>query len=227
MNTDGKWVVTFTLLAWLCLAVTLAGPVREVSALALAATVWILTALALVACWKITAIKIWALHVDLRWLIMLHLTRFIAGAYFLVLCGRGELPCAFATRAGWGDIIVAVFALAVLVAMRAAFAKALLLVWNAVGLLDIIFVVFSALQFGSREWHSMYALRELPLSLLPTFLVPLIIASHVLIFVLAGATAKCEVKNCRWCPAWYSPIANRQLARGMGGEGFEPPTLSV
>ena len=34
----------------------------------------------------------------------------------------------------------------------------------------------------------MHALRELPLSLLPTFLVPLIIASHVLIFAPAGAS---------------------------------------
>ena len=57
------------------------------------------------------------------------------------------------------------------------------LVWNTLGLIDIIFVAFSALRFGLRDWQSMAALRALPLSLLPTFLVPLIIASHVLIFV--------------------------------------------
>ena len=67
--------------------------------------------------------------------------------------------------------------------MRTEFAKTLLLIWNTIGLIDIIFVVFSALRFGLQDWQSMHALRELPLSLLPTFLVPLIIASHLLIFV--------------------------------------------
>jgi hypothetical protein len=63
-----------------------------------------------------------------------------------------------------------------------------LLIWNTLGLIDIIFVVFSALQFGLKEWQSMHLLRELPLSLLPTFLVPLIIASHVLIFARLART---------------------------------------
>lgn len=62
------------------------------------------------------------------------------------------------------------------------------------GFVDIIFVVFSALRFGLRDWQSMHPLRELPLSLLPTFLVPLIIVSHVLIFVRLTASAKVESK---------------------------------
>jgi hypothetical protein len=93
------------------------------------------------------------------------------------------LPCGFARPAGWGDIVVAILALAVLGAMRIEFAKPLLLTWNTLGLIDIVFVVFSALRFGLQDWQSMHGLRELPLSLLPTFLVPFIIASHVLIFV--------------------------------------------
>jgi hypothetical protein len=126
---------------------------------------------------------VWALNVDVRWLVLFHVTRLFAGAYFLLLCQRGQLPCGFARPAGWGDIVVAVLALAVLGATRTHFAKTLLLIWNTLGLIDIIFVVFSALRFGLKDWQSMHALRELPLSLLPTFLVPLIIASHVLIFV--------------------------------------------
>jgi hypothetical protein len=175
--------VTLVLLAWLCFAVGLAGWFHNASAPAVAATVWTLTALVLIACWKIGPISAWTLNVDLRWLLLFHLTRLVAGVYFLVLCWRGELPCAFARPAGWGDIIVAVLALAVIAVMRTEFAKTLLLFWNTIGLIDIVFVVFSALRFGLRDWQSMHALRELPLSLLPTFLVPLIIASHVLIFV--------------------------------------------
>lgn len=183
MKDNSRRVVTLVLLGWLCFAVGLANWFHDARAPAVAVTVWTLTALALFACWKISPIRKWALNVDVRWLVLLHVTRLFAGAYFLVLCQCGQLPCGFARTAGWGDMVVAVLALAVLCATRTQFAKPLLLTWNTLGLIDIIFVVFSALRFGLNDWQSMHALRELPLSLLPTFLVPLIIASHVLILV--------------------------------------------
>ena len=182
-NDNRNRSVILLLLGWLCVAIGLAGWFRNASAPAVAATVWILTALVLLACWQIAFIRTWALNVDLRWLVLFHLTRLFAGVYFLLLCQEGQLPCGFASRAGWGDIIVAVLALTVVVVMRSQFGKTLLLIWNALGLIDIVFVVFSALRFGLADWQSMHALRELPLGLLPTFVVPLIIASHILIFV--------------------------------------------
>ena len=183
MNDNPNRVVTLVLLGWLCFAVGLASWFHDASAPVVAATVWILTVLVLLACWKISPIRVWVLNVDVRWLVLFHVTRLFAGAYFLVLCERVQLPCGFATPAGWGDIVVAVLALALVGAMRTQFAKTLLLIWNTIGLIDIIFVVFSAQRLGLKDWQSMHALRELPLSLLPTFLVPLIITSHVLIFV--------------------------------------------
>jgi hypothetical protein len=183
MKHNSSRVVTLILFGWLCFAVGLASWFHDSSALAVAATVWTLTALILLGCWKISPIRAWALNVDLRWLVLFHVTRLFAGAYFVMLCKRGQLPCAFAQPAGWGDMMVAVLALAIVGAMRNRFAKTLLLIWNTIGLIDIILVVSSALRFGLRDWQSMHTLRELPLSLLPTFLVPLIIASHILIFV--------------------------------------------
>jgi len=183
MNIRRTRFVTLVLVGWLCFAVGLSGWFNNASAQVVAATVWTLAALALIACWKIGPIKQWALNVDLRWVVLFHVSRLFAGAYFLVLCQRGELPCAFATRAGWGDIIVAVLALLVIGLMWTQFARTLLLIWNTIGLIDITFVVFSAIRFGLGHWQSMHALRELPLSLLPTFLVPVVITSHVLIFV--------------------------------------------
>jgi hypothetical protein len=183
MKDSSNRVVTLILLGWLCFAVGLAGWFHNATAQAVAATVWTLTAIALFACCRISPLRVWALNVDLRWLVLLHVTRVFAGAYFLVLCQRGQLPCGFARPAGWGDIVVAVLALAVLGATRTQFAKTLLFIWNTLGLIDITFVVLNALRFGLKDSQSMHALRELPLSLLPTFLVPLIIASHVLIFV--------------------------------------------
>ena len=183
MKDNSNRVVTLVLLGWLCFAVGLAGWFQNASALTVAATVWTLTALVLLACWKVRTIRVCVLNIDLRWLVVIHLTRLFAGAYFLVLCQRRLLPCAFATPAGWGDIVIGVLAVALVSSMHTQFAKTVLLSWNTLGLIDIVFVVSSVLRFGLIDWQSMHALRELPLSLLPTFLVPLIIASHVLIFV--------------------------------------------
>ena len=124
------------------------------------------------------------MKVDLRWLVILHLTRFV-GFYFFHLSSRGELPFAFAVSAGSGDIIVAALAVLLLV-LSDARNWSMLITWNTIGLTDILFVVMMALRLGLEDRQSMHALREFPLSLLPTFLVPLIIVSHVLIFFRAA-----------------------------------------
>jgi hypothetical protein len=162
----------------------LAGWTEKANAPAVAGLVWTLTALALLACWKVPTLKKWALTIELRWLVLLHLTRFI-GFYFFFLSSRGELPFAFAAPAGWGDIIVAALAV-LLLALSGARSWSLLIIWNTIGLTDILFVVMMALRLGLEDRQSMHALREFPLSLLPTFLVPVIIASHVLIFFRAS-----------------------------------------
>lgn len=82
MKGEGKFV-SFVLAAWLCfaLAVGVAGWFQPASAPVVALTVWTLTALVLLACWKIDPIRAWAAAVDLRWLVLLHTTRFV-GFYF-------------------------------------------------------------------------------------------------------------------------------------------------
>ncbi len=183
MNKEARPVV-FILATWLCLALAVgkAGWFRGASAPVVALTVWTLTAAALIACWKNGEVRAWWGTADLRNLIALHLTRFI-GLYFLFLCKRGDLPEGFALPAGIGDVLIAAGALIILVIPELIHSRAILLSWNVLGLIDIMFVVFTALRLGLRDWSSMAPLRTLPLSLLPTFLVPLIITSHVLIFI--------------------------------------------
>lgn len=125
----------------------------------------------------------WVETVDIRLVVALHLSRFV-GVYFLVLYQRGELPYAFAVPGGWGDIVVASLALVLLISMRPSSLRGrrLYFAWNVLGLIDILAVVATATVQGVARPESMQALLRLPLSLLPTFLVPLIIASHVLIF---------------------------------------------
>ncbi len=123
-------------------------------------------------------------------LVAVHLSRFI-GIYFLVLYGRGQLPYDFAVKGGWGDITVALGAVLLLAVPGLIERRALVLAWNVVGMLDIGFVVATAARLAAADPSSMRALLRLPLSLLPTFLVPLIIATHVWIFVrLRSAEAR-------------------------------------
>jgi hypothetical protein len=141
-----------------------------------------LTILALVATVAVPSVKAWVRALPLESFVALHLSRFV-GVYFLVLYGRGLLPFDFAVIGGWGDIVIATCALALLVlAQPMANRPKLVFAWNALGLLDILFVVLTAARMADRDPHSMGWLLVLPLSLLPTFLVPLIIASHILIF---------------------------------------------
>jgi hypothetical protein len=133
---------------------------------------------------------------DLRAIVALHLTRFV-GFYFLWLYGRGELPYRFAVPGGWGDIIVATTA-TILLASWSGFGgrRSVLFIWNLYGLADILFVVATAAAAGRAEPASMAALLRLPLSLLATFLVPLIIGSHLLIFAkLRGLAAPTAITN--------------------------------
>jgi hypothetical protein len=152
------------------------------------AVLWALVAAVLIAFWRSPAFRAWATGIDIRWLIAIHLTRFV-GFYFLYLYERGELPYAFAVPGGWGDIAVAVGAtVLLLIPPRSGAFRPAGVVWNVLGLLDILFVVATAARLAFADRDSMAAVTHLPLSLLPTFLVPLIIASHVIMLVrLLGA----------------------------------------
>jgi hypothetical protein len=132
--------------------------------------------------WLSKSFRDWLNALDLRMMVALHLTRFV-GFYFLWLYGRGELPYRFAVPGGWGDIIVATGAVIIL-ASWSSFGRRrpVLLVWNVYGLVDILFVVVTAATEAMAVPASMAALLRMPLSLLATFLVPLIISSHLFIF---------------------------------------------
>lgn len=124
----------------------------------------------------------WAAELDARSILVVHLTRFV-GFYFLLLHRRGELPYAFAVPGGWGDILVASLALLILLRVPAPEQRPHVLAgWNLLGFVDLLLVVGTAARLALADPGSMQALLRLPLSLLPTFLVPLLIASHVLLF---------------------------------------------
>jgi hypothetical protein len=132
---------------------------------------------------RFSGVRGWIDSIDLRALVLLHVSRFV-GIYFLILHQRGELPRAFAVPGGIGDIIVATMALPVALApLDPPLRRRAILIWNVVGFFDILMVIITATRLNLEHPGQLRALTYLPLSLLPTFLVPLIIATHVFIFV--------------------------------------------
>jgi hypothetical protein len=172
---------------WFGLAVA-AGHFRllqRLPALGVPGVIALLTAAVLYAYFRLPAVRQWFDSIDLRTLVLFHLTRFV-GIYFLVLYQRGELPRAFAIPGGIGDIIVATMALPVALApLDANLRLRAVVIWNVVGLIDILLVAATAARLNLASPGEMRALTSLPLSLLPTLLVPLIIATHAIIFARA------------------------------------------
>ena len=118
-------------------------------------------------------------------LVLFHLVRIAAGAYFLVLGSRGVLPREFTTPAGWGDILVGIAALWVLLRclpVRLSWQRIAFLIWNVAGLLDILGVLGNAARLYVRNPSFVDPFMSLPLAILPTFVVPIVLVSHVLLF---------------------------------------------
>lgn len=106
----------------------------------------------------------------------------IAGYVFIVLETHGILPALFALPAGYGDMLIG--ATASLAAMklatprrRTAFAA-----WQAAGIADLVMAVGLGTTARLLDPHSisMDAMTVLPLSLVPTFFVPLMLIFHVI-----------------------------------------------
>lgn len=143
-----------------------------------------LTALSLAALAFVPALRTWAECVPLRTLVLYHLVRFV-GIVFLVMAARGTLPAEWAVPAGWGDIAVAVAAIAVVFLALPVTNRGrwwAVLAWNTFGLIDILFVLGSAARLVRADPTTLEPLLRLPLGLLPTFIVPLVLVTHALIY---------------------------------------------
>lgn len=104
----------------------------------------------------------------------------IAGFVFLVLYAYGILPGQLALPAGWGDI--AIGATAPLVALKLADPrhKKSFIFWQFLGITDLVMAVGNGVtaQFINPHGISTGAMTVLPMSLIPTFAVPLFLILH-------------------------------------------------
>ncbi len=110
-----------------------------------------------------------------------------AGFGFLALYVHGVLPGAFAWSAGLGDMAIGLSApwLALAVARRPGFATSRrFVIWNLLGILDLVAAVSDAainrvLSTGAPGEITVGPMAELPLLLIPAYLVPLFLMLHV------------------------------------------------
>jgi hypothetical protein len=178
-------IVRFILWMWFGLALA-AGKLhwlQAISPFAVQGIVLGLTTFLLVLYFAVPPVRQRVDQLELRTLVLLHLTRFI-GVYFLVLHTRGELPRELAVPAGIGDIVVATMVLPVVFApLVPALRLRAITVWNVVGFLDLLMVIGTITRINLTDPARLRPFTELPLSLLPTFLVPILLASHIVIFV--------------------------------------------
>ncbi len=114
-------------------------------------------------------------HQALFWLTLPHAFRHIGMVFLVPGVVAQPLPNAFAMPAAYGDLAAGVLALLALIALRTGWAGAVALVWlfNIVGTVDFLNAlrhVEVAPAFGAA-WY------------IPTFLVPVLLVTHFMIFV--------------------------------------------
>jgi hypothetical protein len=101
------------------------------------------------------------------------------------------LPAPFAPVAGWGDIFVGAtaFPVAWLAYRQRTSARPILWIWNIIGLADLIAAVGLGVISSPGPARLIFAepssaiMTTLPWLLIPGFLVPLLIAVHIAIFI--------------------------------------------
>jgi hypothetical protein len=126
----------------------------------------------------------------LRALVGVHSVR-VLGLSFVLLYAAKRLPAPFAPVAGWGDIAVGLLAMAFLLRLtrsEAIIPRRLLLLWNVLGLADLV----AAVALGATSapgplqiFHgppSSAIMSTLPWTLIPSFLVPSLAFLHLCTF---------------------------------------------
>jgi len=184
----------FTLLLWFVLVTALAAAgfftVTNGGTAAIGAAVVLPVIVGLIAFRRSAALKSLASETPLALLVAVHTGRLL-GVFFLLLYAEARLPPTFALTAGWGDIGVAAAAPVVAWAIhrRAAGWRGFALTWNTLGFADLVLAVTlgvgSAIDSPVRfiyEAASSGTISSLPWLLIPGFMVPLYLLTHLAIF---------------------------------------------
>ena len=129
--------------------------------------------------------KAWILSLDLRLITGVQAWRF-GGFAFLVLYTLNLLPGYFAWPAGLGDMAIAAaapFIVASLVRNPEFIRSKRFVIWNVLGILDLVIAVtmggLGPILFHDVNGTATSLMARLPMSLIPTFFVPIFILLHL------------------------------------------------
>ena len=114
----------------------------------------------------------------------------VFGVMFVLLYAAGRLPAPFAPVAGWGDILVGLFAVPIawLAYKKGSAAHSTVWIWNSIGLLDLVAAVGLGVISSPGPLQLIFAepgsalMTALPWLLIPGFLVPLLASTHLAVF---------------------------------------------
>lgn len=151
--------------------------------------VGVLTPIALFFLWYQTSegFREFTLSLNPRTLTLVHVWR-IEAFTFLVLYTYGILPGSFALPAGWGDIAVGATALPVALTLANSNHRKSFILWQLLGITDLVSAItlgavarfITPQEFSSSNGITTAPMTVLPLSLIPTFAVPLLFILHVI-----------------------------------------------
>jgi hypothetical protein len=140
------------------------------------------------------------------------------GLGFLVAFLVGRLPAQFAIPEGLGDIVAAIFALPLALALRGEKpVRGYFILWNIFGLIDLLSAITVGILYSEgplgvlRTGVSTALMTTFPVNLIPTFFVPLFILLHVLALLRRN-----EVKAT---PGWNQGVAS-QTSTGPQAQRF-------
>jgi hypothetical protein len=122
-----------------------------------------------------------ALGLNPRALTLSQTGRFM-GVVFVILEAKGALPALFARSAGYGDMFIGLTASFVALRLATAEHRGIFIFWQGLGMLDLVTAVALGVSTGilHPEGVPMTPVTSLPLSLIPTFFVPLYFILHII-----------------------------------------------
>jgi hypothetical protein len=135
--------------------------------------------------WGWGAFRTYVQEADLRFVAAIQAWRW-AGLGFLTLYAHGVLPALFAFPAGLGDMAIgftAPWIILGLVSQRSFAASRRFVIWNVMGIVDLVVAlsmgtICSGIFPGLTGTLTTSAMAQLPLVLIPGFMVPLFIMLH-------------------------------------------------
>jgi hypothetical protein len=145
----------------------------------------------------------------------------LAGLLFVVLATYGILPAIFAIPAGYGDMAIGATAPAVAMKLVNPKRRNAFLAWQAIGMADLVMAVTlgTTARLFSPVGTSMGAMTVLPLSLVPTFIVPLLFIFHIICIAQAKSWRTSTREGARLRP--HPPRSEREMiAAAVDGRGM-------